>query len=117
MKDWQNPELIKRFGEHFKKLRTELGLTQKNIAVKAVMEQSHVSEIEAGLRNLTLDIIFSLARAMGIGPQEFFVFLETEAYNIRHSQPNETAFLKKEIHIQPTPDGFPKKEPVNEPFG
>jgi transcriptional regulator with XRE-family HTH domain len=120
MKDWQNSELIKRFGAYFKKLRTELGLTQKNIAVKAKMEQSHVSEIEAGLRNITLDIIFSLAKAMDIGPQRFFAFLDTEAYNIRHSQSNEKIVCGKEKHLQATADGFPKKEmsfqPVSEGF-
>ena len=117
MKDWQNSELIERFGAYFKKLRTELGLTQKNIAVKAKMEQSHISEIEAGLRNITLDIIFSLAKAMDIGPQRFFAFLDTEVYNIRHSQLNEKIVSEKEMHIQATADGFPKKEMSFQPVG
>jgi|GEM_PF-1949797 len=100
MKNWHNSELIKCFGAHFKKLRTELHLTQKDISVKAKIEQSHLSEIEAGLRNLTLDIIFNLANAMEIEPQRFFDFIVTEPYNIRHGQQDEIQFPEMEMLLQ-----------------
>ena len=106
MKNWHHPELIKRFGEHCKKLRLELKLSQQDIADKAEIEQSHVSDIENGQRNLTLDIIFSLAKAMGIEPQRLFGFFVSKPNNIRHIEQDETQVPQTEMQFQSIEDRY-----------
>jgi transcriptional regulator with XRE-family HTH domain len=52
-------------GERIKELRTEAGLSQPQLAVKAGVDQGGLSRIERGLKvNPTLDVLRRLARAL-----------------------------------------------------
>ncbi|MGH9957397.1 MAG: helix-turn-helix domain-containing protein [Pyrinomonadaceae bacterium] len=53
-------------GEKIKNLREESGLTQRQLARKAGVDQGGLSKIERGLKaNLTLEMLRRLARALG----------------------------------------------------
>lgn len=47
------------------KTRTDLGITQKELAIKAGLTQANVSKIEKGISRPTIDTLIKLARALG----------------------------------------------------
>jgi len=51
---------------NLQKLRVEKGLSQEGLAFSAGIDRTYVSGIERGCRNPTLDIVDSLALALGI---------------------------------------------------
>ena len=53
------------FGENLRAARLKAGLTQVELAERAKVERTYVTQIEAGSRNITLDIADALAKAVG----------------------------------------------------
>ena len=51
---------------NLRRLRLERSLTQEQLSLESGVMQSHLSEIEAGKRNATVDLIGSIARALGV---------------------------------------------------
>ena len=58
------------FGRRVRELRTQQGLTQQQLGRKAGMHPAYVGGIERGERNITLDGVERLARALGVSPAE-----------------------------------------------
>jgi transcriptional regulator with XRE-family HTH domain len=53
-----------------KRRRTQLGITQEDFSEKSGLHRTYISGIERGERNPTIDIVFSIARALGCTPRE-----------------------------------------------
>ena len=70
-------DLRKRFGAAMKKRRLGLGLSQENLAEQSGLHRTYISDIERGARNVSLDNIARIARALGVSISELFA--ETEA--------------------------------------
>ena len=51
-------------------LRTSAGLSQEELADRAGLHRTYVSSVEGGKRNVTLENIFSLAKALGATPAD-----------------------------------------------
>lgn len=49
-----------------RRIRLERGLTQETLSHSTGVMQSHLSEIEAGKRNATVDLIGAIALALGV---------------------------------------------------
>lgn len=47
-----------------RKMRESLGLTQEALAQKAAVPRSTISKVESGSRNVTIDMLMTLAKAM-----------------------------------------------------
>ena len=56
-------ELLAR---NVRRLRRERGLTQEGLSHESGVMQSHLSEIEAGKRNATVDLIGAVALALAV---------------------------------------------------
>src|SRR5579871_6306622 len=65
-------DVKKAFGAIVKLRRTRQGLSQEALAEKANLHRTYITDIERGTRNLTLESISKLARALGISMREFF---------------------------------------------
>lgn len=61
-----------RFGERLRELRLARGLTQERLAEIAGLHKNYVGEVERGLRNVGLDNIVLIARALKVSPDQFF---------------------------------------------
>ena len=61
-----------RFGKRLRQLRLLKGLTQEGLAESAGLHSTYVGGIERGERNVGLDNIIKLARALGEHPSALF---------------------------------------------
>lgn len=55
-----------RFGEHLREMRTAKGFSQEALADAAGLHRTYISSVERGERNVTLETIEKLAKALGI---------------------------------------------------
>jgi len=58
--------LPSRFGDHLRKVRAAKGISQEGLADKAGLHRTYVSSVERGKRNVTLETIEKLAKALGV---------------------------------------------------
>jgi transcriptional regulator with XRE-family HTH domain len=69
--DWSDPKAARGIlGANVKRLRKTLRLSQERLAELTDLDQPHISEIEAGLINLTIDNVQALAVALGVEPSD-----------------------------------------------
>lgn len=56
-----------------RKLRDERGYSQEELAERAGLHRNYVGGIERGERNVGLDNIVRLAKALSVSPRELFI--------------------------------------------
>jgi transcriptional regulator with XRE-family HTH domain len=61
-----------RFGNTVRKFREERGYSQEKLAERAGLHRNYVGGIERGERNVALENIIKLARALSVSPKELF---------------------------------------------
>ena len=76
MKKRSRPDIRERFGFAVKMRREELGLTQEDLADKAGIHRTYLSDVERGSRNLGLLNIERLAQALTLPISELFGIVE-----------------------------------------
>ena len=62
-----------RFGTTVRKLRDARGYSQEELAERAGLHRNYVGGVERGERNVALENIVKLARALSVSPRELFV--------------------------------------------
>lgn len=62
-----------KIGQKIKILRTELSLTQEDLAYKVGVDRSYMGFLERGEKNPTLSTLMKIARALKISLQELFL--------------------------------------------
>lgn len=58
----------RQFGQRVRELRTDLGISQESLAYAAELDRSYMGGVERGERNVSLDNIYRIARALDIDP-------------------------------------------------
>src|SRR5437762_9867512 len=76
MKKKAKPDIRERFGFAVKMRREELNLTQEDLAHKAGIHRTYLSDIERGSRNVALINIERLAAALSMSLSELFRMVE-----------------------------------------
>jgi transcriptional regulator with XRE-family HTH domain len=66
------PDVRERFGYAVRQRRDELGLTQEDLAEKAKIHRTYLSDIERGARNVSLINIENLAAALNMPMADLF---------------------------------------------
>lgn len=59
-------------GSNVRRLRVERKLTQEQLAHEAGIDLTYLGGIERGRRNPSLKVLASIARCLGVHPQELF---------------------------------------------
>jgi transcriptional regulator with XRE-family HTH domain len=77
------PSVRELFGKTLRSLREEAGLTQEEVADRADIHWTYLSQCEGGKRNLGLENVVYLAKAIGVTPTELFAaFTKTYMANL-----------------------------------
>lgn len=66
-------DLKKVFGKNIKYYRFKNKFTQATLSEKAGISSTYLSEVERGQHSVDFDVIYSLAKSLGIEPYELFV--------------------------------------------
>ncbi len=67
-----NNQTLKRFGQNVRTKRESLELSQEALATKAGMHRTYVGMIERAEKNITLENIDKLAKALGVPISQLF---------------------------------------------
>ncbi|NMI07777.1 helix-turn-helix transcriptional regulator [Paenibacillus sp. SZ31] len=73
------------FGEIIRNRRLELNISQENLALKADMDRSYISEIERGHKNPSLSKILALSSALELSVSELFYLFEESYYKRKNN--------------------------------
>lgn len=65
-------DILKAFGKKVLVYRKKKGLSQEELAFRAGLHRTYISQIESGTRNVALKNLVRLAKALGISPKDFF---------------------------------------------
>ena len=61
-----------KIGQRIKELRKKLGLSQESLAYKAEVDRTYVTDVENGRRNVSVEILERLIKALDVSITEFF---------------------------------------------
>lgn len=65
-------DLKQQVGARIRELRKELEISQEALAYKANVDRTYVTDVENGRRNVSLEILERLIKALEITVSEFF---------------------------------------------
>ena len=71
-------DLSKLVGANLRRLRQSAGLTQEDLAHRAPIDRTYLSDIERGIRNPTLLMLHNMATVLGVHPAVMLVPAERE---------------------------------------
>ena len=66
-------QVLASIGANVRSLRKQRELTQEQLAERADLDLRFVQRVEHGQTNLSVAVLVSLARALGVKPEDFFV--------------------------------------------
>lgn len=66
----------KGFGRALREARHALGISQEELADRAEIHRTHVSQLERGLKSPTIDTLARLAKALNTTPSKMMRMLE-----------------------------------------
>ncbi len=69
-------EICKEFGKNVKKYRKALGISQEELAGLSGLHRTYISNVERGLRSISLGNIQKIANALKIDIYKLFIFNE-----------------------------------------
>lgn len=61
-----------KVGQRIKQLRKELEISQEALALKAEVDRTYVTDVENGRRNVSLEILERLIKALNVSITDFF---------------------------------------------
>ena len=70
----------KELGLNIRKLRIQKGLTQENLSLESTISRSHIAMIEAGKRDVTVNGLFKISRALKVNLKEIFSFDDIDKF-------------------------------------
>lgn len=68
----QRMDLCSAIGTNIRKLRAAKGLSQEELAFRAEVDRSYLSEIENGYKNLSVNMLDQIAAALDVQIGEMF---------------------------------------------
>lgn len=63
-------DIKKKFGEKLRSIRKKKGLSQEELSFRASLHRTYISDIERGSRNVSLENIEKIAKALGVSTKD-----------------------------------------------
>jgi transcriptional regulator with XRE-family HTH domain len=76
-------DIAARFGDNLVRARREADVSQDELAVRASVHRTEVSQLERGLRIARIDTLIKLAASLEVAPEELLVGLEWQPGSTR----------------------------------
>lgn len=64
--------ITEKVGQRIKYLRTEIGISQEKLALKAEIDRTYLAGVENGKRNLSIKSLEKIVNALSISFHDFF---------------------------------------------
>ena len=61
-----------KVGQRIRELRKAIGLSQEALALKADVDRTYVTDVENGRRNVSVEILERIIKALNVSIAEFF---------------------------------------------
>jgi transcriptional regulator with XRE-family HTH domain len=71
-------DIKQKIGQRIRELRKELEISQEALAYKADVDRTYVTDVESGRRNVSVEILEKLIKALQVSFSEFF---ESKEFN------------------------------------
>jgi transcriptional regulator with XRE-family HTH domain len=72
-------DIAARFGDNLKRVRAAADMSQDDVAIKASVHRTEISQLERGLRIPRIDTVVKLAASLEVTPAELLKGIEWEA--------------------------------------
>ena len=72
MPDLPGMDIKLKVGQRIRELRKQVELSQEALGYKAEVDRTYVTDIESGRRNVSLEILERLTKALNVSFSEFF---------------------------------------------
>ena len=72
MRDLPGMDIKQKIGQRIKELRKQLELSQEGLAYKAEVDRTYVTDVENGRRNVSVEILEKIIKALEVPFSEFF---------------------------------------------
>lgn len=66
-------EARRKFGANVRRVRKSMGLSQEALADESGIHRTYIGSVERGERNISLDNILAIARALKVSPAELLL--------------------------------------------
>ncbi|WP_047155039.1 helix-turn-helix domain-containing protein [Aneurinibacillus tyrosinisolvens] len=70
-------QLLKIIGERLRNFRKERGLSQEELAYLASLHSTYIGQLERGEKNVTIESLEKITRALGISLEELFRYVQS----------------------------------------
>ncbi len=84
--DHEIKPLLTAFGKFIKQKRNELGLSQEELATRSGLHRTYISDVERGIRNLTLGAAWFLARGLSMSLADLLANVKVPAQELQQSE-------------------------------
>lgn len=64
--------ITEKVGQRIKDLRTEIGISQEKLALKAEIDRTYLAGVENGKRNLSIKSLEKIINALNVSFHDFF---------------------------------------------
>lgn len=65
-------DIKEKIGQRIRTLRKELNLSQEALALKSEVDRTYMTDVENGRRNVSIEILEKIIRALEVSFTEFF---------------------------------------------
>lgn len=65
-------DIKKKFGDKIRQIRKQVMISQEELAFRAKLHRTYISDVERGSRNISLENIEKIALALGVKSQDLF---------------------------------------------
>lgn len=96
--------LLTLVGARIKTLRTQMGLSQVELAEKAKSQDTYIGEIERGNRNISLKMLAKVASALEVSVEDLFSFGEITETEIMIKQKQLIEILRSKLESRSLED-------------